>query len=518
MTEIHAFDPDGTPSPGAQAALDSAVAAIPESILDPQIASYVGDVSTATGLEIAESTAPQVDYVGLLSALASYDRMTVTKVDQWNSLNVRCSSPAGGYVQYTITNDLNYQYVAEVATLDPASTGPAEGDVVTASFTSPELTLTNFTWKGATTTPFVEQVGAVWTCSVTTTTSNARVVFQSQADDRGGLWRLSVDDTALQADVSTWAAVFGAISVEAFTIPTPGTWTIRGEFVGDDPLSAPSSGTSRGWTKGINATDGNQTVQIIENGSAVPVEQQISPRSNKDFAIRLKPYDAAASEFVPRHGTDSEAFASPTKYLNAGALLDVAAMSVGQTVEVESFEWVQHIYGRNSNTGTRNIAEVWTTQRITPDGIFHVAGRWKTLEDLEAGARVYHLMMMGSTPLFDEAVSSLAGSYRLDGPTGNVPTTEGNLADSWALLSSTSNAVAAVRYNNRRESLRTGQMNAPPRSDQTFIELRANGTQAKVYPATYEVGATIPAGRLHRFNGAYFYGSVPGAHSTLSLQ
>ena len=47
MTEIHAFDPDGTPSPGAQAALDLAVAAIPESILDPQVASYVS-APTAT--------------------------------------------------------------------------------------------------------------------------------------------------------------------------------------------------------------------------------------------------------------------------------------------------------------------------------------------------------------------------------------------------------------------------------------------------------------------------------------
>lgn len=49
MTEIHAFDPDGTPSPGAQIALDSAVAAIPESILDPQVASFIGrSAGTAT--------------------------------------------------------------------------------------------------------------------------------------------------------------------------------------------------------------------------------------------------------------------------------------------------------------------------------------------------------------------------------------------------------------------------------------------------------------------------------------
>lgn len=46
MTEIHAFDPDGTPSPGAQTALDAAVAAIPESVLDPQIAAYVADSDT----------------------------------------------------------------------------------------------------------------------------------------------------------------------------------------------------------------------------------------------------------------------------------------------------------------------------------------------------------------------------------------------------------------------------------------------------------------------------------------
>ena len=48
MTEIHAFDPDGTPSPGAQTALDSAVAAIPESVLDPQVASAVSDGGTST--------------------------------------------------------------------------------------------------------------------------------------------------------------------------------------------------------------------------------------------------------------------------------------------------------------------------------------------------------------------------------------------------------------------------------------------------------------------------------------
>lgn len=48
MTEIHAFDPDGTPSPGAQTALDNALGNIPEIALDPQIASLIGPMQTTS--------------------------------------------------------------------------------------------------------------------------------------------------------------------------------------------------------------------------------------------------------------------------------------------------------------------------------------------------------------------------------------------------------------------------------------------------------------------------------------
>ena len=45
MTEIHAFDPDGTPSPGAQTALDAAVAAIPAAELSTPGLITLGEVS-----------------------------------------------------------------------------------------------------------------------------------------------------------------------------------------------------------------------------------------------------------------------------------------------------------------------------------------------------------------------------------------------------------------------------------------------------------------------------------------
>ena len=50
MTEIHAFDPDGTPSPGAEAG----VSAIMATTLDPQVASFIGaPTETATALDRA---------------------------------------------------------------------------------------------------------------------------------------------------------------------------------------------------------------------------------------------------------------------------------------------------------------------------------------------------------------------------------------------------------------------------------------------------------------------------------
>ena len=57
MTEIHAFDPDGTPSPGAQIALDGAVAAIPEATT-----SAAGLMSPADQVRLAAPGIYAADY------------------------------------------------------------------------------------------------------------------------------------------------------------------------------------------------------------------------------------------------------------------------------------------------------------------------------------------------------------------------------------------------------------------------------------------------------------------------
>lgn len=95
MTEVHAFDPDGTPSPGAQIALDSAVAAIPESILDPQVATYVdGPTSTRAALDKVYRRGVSVLEYGAVGDGTTDDTLAIqAALDQADLVTI----PAGTY-------------------------------------------------------------------------------------------------------------------------------------------------------------------------------------------------------------------------------------------------------------------------------------------------------------------------------------------------------------------------------------------------------------------------------------
>lgn len=491
----------------------------PATPVDGQTANLIEQPGTLTNAAlsaaIVDSATPQSNYVELCEKLSSYSTMTVTKMNSAGELAVKCLSTSGDWVTYRITGSSRYQYVGIVTAKDSTGSGvPANIEI---KYAASDLTATNFTMSGLTSTPFTTQVGAIWTRSITTTSANSTVRFMSLGESRGGIWKISLDGTALTKNVTTWGENV-ALDTELFTIPTAGTYTVRGEFMGDDPDHEPSTGpgTSRGWFRSTTAPDPT-TLLVTTFGIADSTVHALSGLSNKDFALSIQPTTGGVREFVPYHGTQSESFASATKYYNAGAPFKVNDLPLGVETPVESFEWVQHIYGRNSFTGTQNLLEVWTTQRITANGVFSVAGRWKPLVAVLSGSYVYHAMIMASLPLFDEAISTNGGTYVLDGATApqNIQTAERFTADGWAFLSSTADVVGAVQYGNRLETVRAGDEEKP--SIGTFIELRSGGTMAKVYPPSYASGVTIPAGRIHRFSADYFYGVVPGIHNALTL-
>lgn len=498
------------------AALEAMGGLSPESPVDGQTANLIAQPETMTRKLLnrdfaAVDVVGQPNYVALMASRSHYSTMTVTKTSESGALEVKCANTDGTqFVAYTVTNSNRYQYIGRVSA--------SSFDAITREITFDDLTTTG-TYSSVTTTPYTDQVGATWQVQVEIAAAST-VQMRHHADPRGGMWRISVVEAPeLTVDISTFDLNTWAKYPTLFTIPTAGTYTIQGEFLGDDPNNPPTGDSARGWLGGVagaltwtlsvpNAFEGISTVEL-------------SPVSNKDFAFQMKPAETDANfEFIPYHGTASEAFASPTQYYSAGAPLDISAMPVGEPVPVDSFEIVQHIYGRNSTAPdpTQNIAEFWTTQKIAPDGTYYASGRWKTLVDIEIHSGSYPMMLMGCLPLFDEVISSVGTSHAVSGE--DTPrliwlTQERDLPEGYAMLSSTSDYVAAVHIDSRRETLRAGAPDKPEMD--AYIELRAGGLMAKVYQRIYATGVIVPAGTIQRFGGSYWYGSIPGMHSVLSL-
>lgn len=497
-------------------ALEAMGGLTPESPVDGQTANLVQQPTTLTRAALAThfaatQTVDQPDYVEMMASRSTYSSMELVKETSAGALSISCLSPSGEFVRYGVTGTSRYQYVSTVA----VSSDTAE---------TREIYFSEFTTTGVfhatTTTPYTAEVGATITVQVVVVEPSTIQAY-TFTDNRGGIWEFTVQDTpALSATVSTWASSGTSRRTTLFTLPA-GIHTIVGEFLGADPENPPAnSATARGWLGSLMGGSLGGTLSV-PNHLSVGGTATLSPTSNKDFALRMRPAGTSANfEFVPYHGTESEAQASPPRYFNAGQEIDIATLTVGQAVPIDSFEIVQHIYGRNSSAPdpTQNIAEVWTSQKITPDGRLLVAGRWRALVDCEMSESAYTMMLMGSMPIFDEVISSVGTSHPISSEGGARYiwlTEESDTAKSYAMLSSTSDYVAAVSVDSRRESLRAGASDKP--ATKAFIEMREGGAMAKVYQRGFGDGTIVPAGAVQRFSGSYWYGAIPGIRQVLTL-
>ena len=498
-------------------ALEAMAGLSPESPVDGQTANLIAQPETMTRKLLnryfaAEEVVGQPNYVALMASRSHYSTMAVTKTSESGALEVKCANTDGTrFVTYTVTNPNRYQYIGGVSA--------SSFDLITREINFDDLTTTG-TYSSVTTSPYTTQVGATWQVEIEVASAST-IQMRHYVDHRGGVWRVSVVEAPeLTVDISTFNLTAGLKYPTLFAIPTAGPYTIRGEFLGADPDNPPTTGVpARGWLGALGSAE--EWTLSVPNSSGGISTVDLSPLSNKDFAFRMKPAGTEANaEFIPYHGTASEVFASPTQYYSAGALLDIDALPVGESVPVDSFEIVQHIYGRNSTAPdpTQNIAEFWTTQKISPDGTYYASGRWKALVDIEMHSSSYPMMLMGRLPLFDEVISSVGTSHAVSGE--NTPrniwlTQERDFPEGYAMLSSTSDYVAAVQVDSRRETLRAGAPDKP--GNMAYIELRTGGIMAKVYQRIYDTGVIVPAGTIQRFGGSYWYGAIPGMHSVLSL-
>ncbi|EPA0528612.1 hypothetical protein ACQZND_000014 [Vibrio alginolyticus] len=132
--------------------------------------------------------------------------------------------------------------------------------------------------------------------------------FRSYTDDRGGMWRITLDN-GLTRDFSVWSetpasAPYGYVQVLFDTLDFR-TYKYKLEFIGPDPFNPPSVTSARGW---LYHEPGNPLIQPLITSKVAPLDQStqqwlIASNTVPDFAFSVRPADniSVSGKWVPSH-------------------------------------------------------------------------------------------------------------------------------------------------------------------------------------------------------------------------
>lgn len=476
------------------------------------------------GRTVVLSEAQQPDFVGIAQPRSPYKSMTLTAISG-GGLIARChadDTPDEGtnYVSYEITHGGRYRLVSTIAEggagrgvlhlPDPEdSYGVFPGDVRMTD----GLIATTGTWNSSTTW-FTTEIGATWEVSITTNAQDARVYMNFFKDTRGGVWQ--IDLAELPAISSTYSTHSESNddqnSAHVLTVPEPGTYTLRGTFLGEDPNLPPSSGAARGWL--LNNSHNYYLVRVSE---PTPQEGALSPgASNKNWAFRVTHPEAGGEEFLPYHGTDVETIMQPAQFFDGATPVNVDALTPGEPISVGRLTMVQHVQC-HSSASPDELIDVRTIDTIFPDGTYRAEGRVEVLHDLLSSDQMYTGMLPFNPGELNLTVTAFRNAYP-SGPEMATAGTNTHLGDeglhatSVALVGDDPNIVAAVRFNTPDETRRMSVSDnfGNEWHQPMFIEHR-NADLGKVYPRFgYTDGTLVPAGTVWRFSVDYWCGRIPG--------
>ena len=361
-------------------------------------------------------------------------------------------------------------------------------------------------------TAYTREVGATFERAVTVLADGSSVFLQHYTDNRGGVWKLTLG--SMEKEISTFRSAAGTNVNSGFENVKAGNYVLRGEFMGADPENPPTE-TARGWLQWVASPGSRPTVLVVS--PTLVMETRIAPQSNRDFALRIS-RPGEPTEFVPSHGhRTSIAIDEPLIY-DGSISISPTSLGLGEMREVESCDFVQRIHGRNPNSGDENLIEMWTSQRIYPDGRLVVNGRWKALTDLEVGT-CYVMMGPVDNGLFDTMVTSIRNQYpaTLTDGTSTFLADESDQAESFAFLSSSRPDIGmAFRYDNAAETVRRGESGKNAPHQRSFLEHR-NTSVLKHYQRLFQPGHIVSAGTVHRFAGEYIHIVATGIADQLRL-
>jgi hypothetical protein len=452
----------------------------------------------------------QSDYVETLKRYANYDRMQVRKIDNNNSIDVSILSD---------TRHLTFSFLNLESVGDQYIT---QSYVYTGTYTDwlqsydgktyPQMTTTG-SWAGGTSgvVAYSYAVGATWETTVTVKNDGDSISLTGFKSSNGGLWKLTLNGSAI-TNYSCFSATDVTLKTEIYSNLRAGIYTVKGEFTGQDPAHP----VANPLAYLNNATD--QTITVDEKFALVTKDNALNTVSNKDFAFYIKPQTGATYQMVPYHGAKTAFDAEPKLYKDGDKIIDLSSMALQEVKHIDSFCLSSHMYGRNPDSGTTNLLEIWTNQTITKEGMYQVDGKMKVLQPISIGGS-YVMMGVADYQKFDTLISGIGNSFTL---TPTMPSTplvkEADQCTSYCYLSSVNkNFAIAYRFNNPKETLRQGKADkdADP-ANMTFVMLQS-GNAYKTYSRLWNDTASLQTGDIYRFSGDYIYSVVDNIYNLLSI-
>lgn len=296
--------------------------------------------------------------------------------------------------------------------------------------------------------------------------------------------------TQNEVTISTWRST--ATSTNSITLKTGlafGTYTVVGTFKGDDPANVPSSGAGTARRGGyVNGSNSFLTYRTFKTRITNSREKDLLVGfSNKEYAIKIRKKGVGTHQFVPMHSNVGTAFnADPMRILVDGATWSPSTAVIGEFIECSSFRLVQHVYGRNPDSGMENLIDRATTVSINKKGCAEISGKMKVLQDIDV-LDGYLIMVPLAKPMIDRAVTYINNTYactKTDG-TKTYLDTESDIGISYAFVSGAEkDYVTAVRFCGSKNTLRTGGSGKYAYTMNTWLEHR-DATMTKLYASAF---------------------------------
>lgn len=280
---------------------------------------------------------------------------------------------------------------------------------------------------------YTESVGAKFTATFT----GSHLSFRSRVDDRGGLWKISLSN-GMTRNVSTWASVLNSNYEQViFDKLEHGTYTVVFEFMGADPMNAPSTAPARGWLRYTPASTTELPLNVMKVGriNTTTMKAVVSPDSIPDFAISARPQGAAySSEWVPHHGTTTGVSYNPAiKVLVDGQ--EVVSTPSGMPAEaynyreIEGFQIIQQFEARNPNGTGGSMWRHYVVHSLRRrDPALNIKNRLEVLQNTRM-SQIYFGMLPAATANVQRLV--LNNGYELNG----IPSDNSDYTFDWGATS-----------------------------------------------------------------------------------